>query len=68
MWTEENESELQALLSRKADATDPARVALTALCARVGSPVFGITPRDLIKHADEFRDALLPFDSGVRSA
>lgn len=66
-WTEENESELQALLARKAEATDPAIVALIAICNRT-SPMFGLSYRDLIKHADAFRDALAPFDSGVRQA
>ena len=78
-WTLRDQAELDALTKRKAAFESEARAPLNKLVASMGlslgleAPSLGPTPPypsrivdALIARADDLRDALKPFDSGVR--
>lgn len=71
MWTKADQRALEELQKRKAEFDSKTRGALIAAVQRADLGAF--TQLDdicdtLIANADEFRDALAPFDSGVRCA
>lgn len=72
-WTQRDEAELDALLARKQEVMAQRRAAIESLVGDVDAPSWRYTTCDevidwLIKNADAIRDALQPFDSGVRPA
>jgi hypothetical protein len=67
-WTNQDEADLQRRIARKEELTARNMAPLIALCCKyLGDEDDGIDFAEaLVSYADEFRDALEPFDSGVR--
>lgn len=68
-WTPQDEAALTGLLDRKKAFEAEARAPLEALVREFDmrpDPDYNNVVDRLILRADEFRDALAPFDSGVR--
>jgi len=72
-WSKRDESDLQALLRRKQAFELTARMPVHDVVARIRTALGAVYGPDqmvdeFINHADAIRDALAPFDSGVRVA
>lgn len=69
-WTTEDEAALNALTKRRAAVMEVHRHRLKEVLAQVSAPKFTEDERvdAAMRYADALRDALLPFDSGVRAA
>jgi len=65
-WTNQDEAELQRLLKRKNETIAKNMKPLLALAAHLDTTSPEDLADDLAAHADELRDALEPFDSGIR--
>ena len=71
-WTPNDEAQLQRMLKQKADfefeALTPVRAIASDLAAFLHNRKWGATDitKFLTGYADDLRDALAPFDSGVR--
>ena len=69
-WTNREESELQRLMKRKIELTAKNMAPLVELVKREVEPerCAENIAEALAANADDFRDALEPFDSGIRAA
>lgn len=73
-WTPNDEEQLQRMLKQKAEfefeALKPVGEIASDLAAFLHNRKWGATDitKFLTGHADELRDALAPFDSGIRAA
>lgn len=68
-WTSADQAQLQELLDRKSDFVNRHRHAVVNAATLVCGESNGTYLVDrFIRHADVIRDALAPFDSGVRPA
>ena len=72
-WTQRDESMLAELIERKRRITDENMAPVKELCNNFSNGIPGnrVGPSELadwlVGHADSIRDALEPFDSGVRA-
>lgn len=70
-WSFRDERDLRELMERKAEfdeAHRPAvRAAISSITTNLSPDMLEATVNDWIKRADTIRDALKPFDSGVRA-
>lgn len=70
-WTDADERELQSMINRKAAFETQARIPVINVVQRIRGTLGAVHNESqlvdaLITHADAIRDALAPFDSGVR--
>jgi hypothetical protein len=65
-WTHQDEAELQRLTKRKAETIAKNMKPLDALAKKLNTSSDESLAESLAEHADELRDALEPFDSGIR--
>lgn len=73
-WTPDDEAQLQRLLQAKAEFEAAAKAPLSNVVWSIGNFLLargnwthGDMVRAMIDKADELRDALAPFDSGIRA-
>lgn len=70
-WTQDDENDLQSMLKRKTEFGSQARKPVIDAVQRIRHTLGAVHNEAqlvdaLIAHADAIRDALAPFDSGVR--
>jgi hypothetical protein len=71
-WTNDDEARLQELVERKRRIVEQNSEPIKVLASTFGLEGFGVSDvgvlvRWMIENADAIRDALEPFDSGVRA-
>lgn len=70
-WTQGDENDLQSMIKRKTEFMSNTRKPVSAVVRAIGQTLGGAWTEAqmvdaLITNADAIRDALAPFDSGVR--
>jgi len=72
-WTQDDENDLQSMVKRKADFQSHSRKPVIDAVQRIRHTLGAVHNEaqlvdEFINNADSIRDALAPFDSGVRVA